>query len=57
MHLTSTAEPSVLMRELLWGHELSETIIDSNLVVLGEMLLFAVSCTVWVDFGKHLRPN
>lgn len=34
MHFTSTAEPSVLVRELLRCHKLSETVINSYFVIL-----------------------
>lgn len=32
--LASTAKPCVLVREFLWSHELSETIINSDFVIL-----------------------
>lgn len=34
VHFASTAEPGILVRELLWCHELSKAVIDGDLIVL-----------------------
>ena len=34
MHLATAAEPGVLMRKLLGRHELAETVVDHNFVIL-----------------------
>ena len=50
MHLAPGAKPSVLVWELLWGHELSETVIDGDLVVLREVQGLSLGCSLREHF-------
>ena len=48
MHLAPATEPGVLVRELLWYHELPEAVINGDFVVLGlHVLALPLQSLLW----------
>ena len=57
MHFTSTAKPSVLMRELLRGHKLSEAVVNRYLVVLKRVLTLPFGCLLRIMLSVLFKPD
>jgi hypothetical protein len=55
--LAATAEPSVLMRKLLWSHKLSKAIIYCYLVILKQILVLSLCSLLRVAFRVLLGPD
>lgn len=55
VHFAPTTEPSVLIRQFLRCHELSETVIDSHFVVL--RLILSRSSLFWKRLHKKSRAD
>lgn len=55
VELAAAAEPGVLIGKLLWRHELSEAVINSDLVVVGkEGAGQPCGRSLWEDSGENL---
>ena len=56
MHFTSAAKPSVLVRQLLRGHKLSEAVVNSHFIVLKRVLTLPFSSFLRVMLGVLFKP-
>jgi len=53
----TAAEPGILMRQLLWGHKLSEAIIYGDLVILEKVLVLSLSRLFWKALRILFGPD
>jgi len=49
VHFATRTEPGVLVRQLFRRHELPETVIDGNLIILEQVQRGTLCRTLWVD--------
>ncbi len=56
VHFTSAAKPSVLMRELLRGHKLSEAVVNSHFIVLKRVLALPFGSLLRVMLSVLFKP-
>ena len=57
VHFASTAKPSVLVRQLLRGHKLSEAVVNRYLVVLKRVLTLPFGCLLRIMLSVLFKSH